>query len=110
MPKNDFRRLLPRYTDYLQKNMDVRHTLELFFTSGSGTTIITTILSNASIVASSNQTSFGKGAVSQSTSGASSTIENQAVVVANPIATEISGNAAGDNTITVYIIYTILKL
>ena len=64
-------------------------------------------MSNASITATSNQLyAFGGSNVAT----ASSSYVNAAVNFNNPVATEITGNAANNNTITYNIYYTIVTL
>lgn len=83
-------------------------TISAAYASSSGTTFTNSgvIMSNANIVnnASTIQTAIpanvGGGAAFPATN-----LENQPIVVYNPVATEISGNAANDNTITVIITY-----
>lgn len=69
------------------------------------TTIINTAMSNAMIVASATQ-------IKDQTGNANTTVfsswDNQLVNLYNPIATEISGNAANNNTMSYYVQYFIL--
>lgn len=84
-------------------------TLRLGYVDISGTTINTTSLSNAGIVNSLSQIKLSE-AQNISTGVVSTNIENQDVVIYNSSATEISGNAANDNTITITVTYELLTL
>ncbi len=71
-------------------------TLALYY----GTTVsVATGLTNASIVAAASRVDIGQGTVAASQTLAAT--RNVALNVYNPIATEITGNAANDNTVTV---------
>ena len=83
-------------------------TINCAYTNVSGTALSATGFLNASIVASSNQIAY---LIMANQPGAAATsYENQPIVVYNTSATEISGNAANDNTITVSLTYQILTL
>jgi len=64
-------------------------------------------LTNANIVAAATQ--FGT-ASPVAVTGANTVFDNIAVNLFNPIATEITGNAAGDNTITWRIVYCVVAI
>jgi hypothetical protein len=72
-----------------------------------GAVIYSGFLNNAHIVASSSQTGM---LTSVNISGASNTYENFAVYAVNNSSTNISGNAAGDNTINISLVYKILTI
>src|SRR5687767_13457365 len=78
---------------------------------GAGTTNIATnpLISNAMIIASSSQVNSVTPQISDS-STVYSTVSNQAVYLYNNSLTEISGNAANDNTISYNIIYQIITI
>lgn len=76
---------------------------------GAGTTATTWFLMpNSSLTATSTQ--FDISAQSSAVFGANSAVDNQALYAYNPIATEISGNAANDNTITYQIDYLVVSI
>lgn len=83
-------------------------TLRLNYTNGAGTTIFTTALSNLSITSANDRIAAAGGL--SSTSGSYSSIGNQPIVILNPVATEISGNAANNNTITINLLYSIVTI
>jgi hypothetical protein len=86
-------------------------TLRLGYIGTGGTTIITTALSNAAIVAASNQMAFSNITANAGVlDSAASAITNSAVVIFNSIATEISGNAAANNTMNVVVVYSIVTI
>lgn len=64
---------------------------------------------NAALVASSSSYTVSNG-YSIATAGAITQYENAAIQAYNTNATEISGNAANDNTITILLIYKIITL
>lgn len=71
-------------------------TLALYY----GTTVsVATGLTNASIVASASRVDIGQGSIAASQTLAAT--RNVALNIYNPIATEITGNAANDNTVVV---------
>jgi hypothetical protein len=73
-----------------------------------GTNIISAVCSNAFITSTASQImgtiNGGQDQI------AYSTITNSSITVKNPVATEITGNAANDNTITLLINYQILSI
>lgn len=76
------------------------------YTNGTGTQVIFSAFQNAAIVASSNQVAINP--ISIGNGFDATTIENQALIIRNPVATEISGNAANNNTIQVHVTYEIV--
>jgi hypothetical protein len=86
----------------------VGQTIPLAYTNVSGTPLATSGFSNSSITATSNQ--IGYAVMTNSLGIASTSRENQPIVAYNSSATEITGNAANDNTITVSVTYQILTL
>lgn len=87
---------------------DASQTLRLNYTDGFGTTIISTALANSSIISADDRIAFDTAPLRFGITY--STVGNQAVVIFNPVATEISGNAANDNTIVVSLLYTVLAM
>ncbi len=81
-------------------------TLQARYTNGTGTLVVFSAFQNTAIIATSNQ--IGISAASAGNGQAASTVENQNLIIWNPIATEISGNAAGNNTIQVHTTYEIV--
>lgn len=83
---------------------------------GAGTASITSVsgslINNATLVSSSTQYSIGDIANSNGVFPIYKTtaIENVNVSAYNSVATEISGNAANDNTITIFVLYIVLTL
>lgn len=77
-------------------------TVNLYY--GTGTTNIGVVVTNAMIVASAKQIQAVNLPLMAS-STTYSAANNQAVYLFNPVATEISGNAANNNTMTFYITY-----
>ncbi len=77
-------------------------------TYGTGTNAVTNLMSNATIVASSS--SYNIPASASVTNTTAVGLQNLAVNLYNSTATEISGNAANDNTITVTAFYYILNI
>lgn len=86
----------------------VGQTIAVAYTNVSGTTISTSGFSNSSITATSNQ--IGYCVTTNSLGIAATSRENQPLVAFNATTTEITGNAANDNTITVSVTYQILTL
>lgn len=87
------------------------------FVAGGGGTIgllygttpsLESIFPNATLIATSSR--YNNTATSGATSNAASSMENAALNLFNPAVTEISGNAANDNTITVCFIYYVLTI
>ncbi len=78
---------------------------------GAGTTNIATnaLITNAMLVANSSQITTLEPNISD-TSTVYSVLSNQAVYLYNPSATEISGNAANDNTISWSISYQVITI
>ena len=71
-------------------------------------TSVATILQNAALTSTtSGLSSIG---VSNISNAALAQIENTAINLYNAVATEITGNAANDNTITCFVVYYILPL
>jgi len=66
------------------------------------------ILLNAGIVSASSYLNVGLPVLARAATLAS--FENQPIVAWNPIGTEISGNAANDNTVTINVAYQVLTL
>jgi len=85
-------------------------TINLYFGAGTTSIWVIPILTNAMIVANSTRiasitpTSLAFG------STVFSAIDNQAVYLYNPIVTEISGNAANDNTMNWSISYQVITI
>lgn len=76
---------------------------------GSGTTATTWFLmANSALTATATQ--FDISAQASAVFGPNSAVDNQALYAYNPIATEISGNAANDNTITYKIDYMVVSI
>lgn len=87
------------------------------FTAGAAQTInlyygtatsIAAVLTNAEIVAAATQFNGVNG--SATFGGATTGFENTAVNLYNPIATEITGNAANNNTVTYQITYQVVQI
>lgn len=74
----------------------------------TGITLGITLLANAQIVASSNQTQYSSP--NSTTGGVSTSYENTSLKAYVVVATEISGNAANDNTIDIKVIYNIINV
>jgi len=72
------------------------------------TSVCTDVITAAQVVFSTNSTHSTTYPLSFS--AASSSLENQNIKIANVGASEITGNAAGDNTVNVYIYYTIVAI
>ncbi|MBP6892302.1 hypothetical protein KBB68_01845 [Candidatus Babeliales bacterium] len=85
-----------------------KQTLRLGYENTTGLVLITTVLSNNAIVASSNQ--IARTISDAQTGGPVLNEINLPVVIYNPVATEISGNAANDNSIIVVLTYQILDV
>lgn len=81
--------------------------INLYYNNGSGQ-ITNAIMSSSAITATA--TSITYQAQSSILSVASTGLANQAIVAYQTSATEISGNAANDNTITIYVYYTTVTL
>jgi hypothetical protein len=79
-------------------------TIALYF--NNGITLINTQISNAGLVSSANKFSFSTPPVVGSVNVG--IFDNVNVVAFNPIATEITGNAANDNTVDIQIAYYIV--
>ncbi len=85
-------------------------TIALYFGAGTTSLWVAPMLTNAMIVASATQiasitpTSLAFG------STVNSVIDNQAVYLYNPIATEITGNAANNNTVNWSISYQVITI
>lgn len=82
--------------------------IALFWTAVGNNNRPFNAVTNAVIVASANTYYYGSTLVL--TQFTASQVEAQPMVLYNNNATEISGNAAGNNTITVQILYTIVTL
>lgn len=81
-------------------------TIGVFYGTSTGNKAFTSVLNGQIVAAASSYTIDVDTAIT----GVATTWENTAVILANPIATEISGNAANDNTITVQVVYRIITL
>lgn len=68
---------------------------------------LATVLTNTSIVGTVTSYNSNKGA---DINGVSTDFDNLAVALYNPIATEISGNAANNNTVNYFITYQIVTI
>ena len=73
---------------------------------GTGTAI-STFMTNGSLIAASSR--WAVGAISAITGSNATAFYAKAVNAYNPVATEISGNAANDNYISLKILYMIQK-
>jgi len=83
--------------------------IALRYTNGSGDNPgSASLLLNAGIVSTSSYVNVGFPILARV--GALALFENQPIVAWNPIATEISGNAANNNTITIAITYLVFNL
>lgn len=81
-------------------------TIALFYNNSTGSSIGQSPVSNAMITASVNQ--FAVVTQSQNLSAQSAgSIDNVNLAAKNTVATEITGNAAGNNTIDIIVTYTI---
>lgn len=76
---------------------------------GTATTAHSNVVTNASIVAAASNYCYGQ-ALSTNANIAIASLENVAINLYNSVATEISGNAAGDNTITVACLFYITSI
>lgn len=85
-----------------------KQTLRLGYENATGLVLIGTVLSNDAIVASSNQ--IARTTPDSQTGGPVLNEVNLPVVIYNPVATEISGNAANDNSVIVVLTYQILDV
>jgi len=83
-------------------------TVSLYY--GAPTTSISQLVGNAQIVASSTQIVGARPEFFATSTGSYANAANQAVYIYNPIATEISGNAANNNTITYSISYQVITI
>ncbi len=77
---------------------------------GAPTTEIGGIIGNAQITAASTQIIAARPDVYSTVVGAYSLADNQAVYIYNPVAIEIAGNAANNNTITYSVSYQIITI
>jgi hypothetical protein len=73
----------------------------------ASTVLQCTLVPNAQIVASASQFCLP---ILAANSGANTIVDNQGIRLRNPIATEIAGNAANDNTITWSIVYQVVTI
>lgn len=89
------------------------------FTAGAAQTIslyygttqaIVAVMPNAQLVAAATQFTNMTGTVENIISLANTTVDNIAINLYNPIATEITGNAANNNTITWRIVYCVVAI
>ena len=80
--------------------------LRACYTNAAGMMIIGTVMANANVVATSNQ--FSSAPVAATLSGSTTSVDNKPVIMTNP-QTAFTGNAANDNTITVYTLYQVLS-
>ncbi len=86
-------------------------TLRLGYIGTGGTAILTTALANTSIVATTDRVAFSGATANTGFADTGATLAtNSAVVIYNSVATEISGNAANDNTIVVSVTYQIVSV
>lgn len=83
-------------------------TISLFYGTSTNVSSSTPLLTNSSITATVNRTNLNLQ--SGSVLVDSSTVDNVAINLYNPIATEISGNAANDNTVSYNITYRIVTI
>ncbi len=85
-------------------------TIALYFGPGTTAIWVSPLLTNAMIVASSTRiSSINPTGLALSTT-VNATLDNQAVYVYNTVATEITGNAANDNTINYSISYQVITI
>ncbi len=85
-------------------------TINLYFGAGTTSIWVVPLLTNAMIVASATQiSSITPTSVAFATT-VNSTIDNQPVYLYNPIATEITGNAANNNTVNWSISYQVITI
>lgn len=80
------------------------------FYNNTTTSIIsdTSFISNAMITSTANAFTVSPFINATLFNKAAGVLDNVNIAIYNPIATEISGNAAGDNTIDITVIYAIL--
>jgi hypothetical protein len=83
--------------------------IELRYNSAAGQAI-GTILSNTSIVASQSRLEAQQATSFVLSNNATAAVENLKIVAYEPFATEISGNAANNNTVIINVWYEILTL
>jgi hypothetical protein len=81
--------------------------ISLYYNNEAGEPAIETIIINSNISASSNQIGFSS---LQADNAGATAFENVPIVALNPQSTEISGNAANNNTITVVVNYQVLTI
>jgi hypothetical protein len=75
---------------------------------GNGGKIIGTVFSNYTLTNAENKYTIRPGAAAGLSDVVTGLIDNQPITLCNDVATEISGNAANDNTITVLLAYVII--
>lgn len=68
----------------------------------------TTFIPNAMITNTANAFTVTSFTITSLVNKAAGVLDNVNIAIYNPVATEISGNAAGDNTIDVTVIYAIV--
>jgi len=88
------------------------------FVAGAGQTVnlaynsvqsaISSFANNTSIIAS--QTNYSQGSGNTIANATAANLDNQPMTLFNPSATEISGNAANDNTMSFQVLYYIITL
>lgn len=82
--------------------------ITFFFTDNSGASVTATVLPSAAITATSSQTFYNSAGTTVFT--ASAAVENLPLVASGTAATEIAGNAANDNTVSISVIYKVVTL
>ncbi len=82
-------------------------TIGVYYVGTAGLQVYTALF-NAALTGSSS--SYTQVPIVNSGGNATTIFENQAVVAANTVATEITGNAANDNTITINLLYKVVTL
>jgi len=82
--------------------------IDLLYVNGSGTTAVSQGVQNSTITSSANRSLLVTPTFFLNINP--NLLDNQVIVAYNPIATEISGNAANDNTILFNILYYIVTL
>jgi hypothetical protein len=85
-------------------------TINLYFGAGTTSLWVVPLLTNAMIVATATQiASITPTGLAASTT-VNSTLDNQPVYLYNPVATEISGNAANNNTVNWSLSYQVITI
>lgn len=84
-------------------------TISLYYTSSSGIICTQTdLISNSSIVATQTNYCYNQTTLLPQTN--QTNLSNKPIVIINTTGTNIAGNAAGDNTITIFCYYTIVQI